>query len=127
MGGWIIVFPILQEFEEFLGATLFEKTHQWAFDCLHLSAWNLRDLAVTIDEAARDLLELEITSDIRMHEDLREFSGCYDKLRDEIDGIIPVTTKLSGSRLVTTKFPIKLLTEARSETAGAYNITCRPE
>jgi hypothetical protein len=43
-----------------------------------------------------------------MHEDLREFSGCYDKLRDEIDGIIPVTTKLIGRSLITTEFSIKL-------------------
>lgn len=127
MGGRIIVLPILQEFEEFLRAALFKKTHQWAFDCLHLGAGNLRDLAVTIDEAARDLLELEITCDIRMDEDLRELSGCYDKLRDEIDGIIPVATKLSGRRLVITIFSIKLLTETRSETAGAYNVTRRPE
>jgi hypothetical protein len=118
VGGRIFVLPVLQEFEEFLRTALFKKTHQWAFDCLHLGAGNLRDLAVTIDETARDLLEFEITCDIRVHEDLREFSGCYDKLRDEIDGIIPVTTKLTGRSLITTEFSIKLLIETRSETAG---------
>jgi hypothetical protein len=127
VGGRIIVIPILQELKEFLRATLFKDTHQWAFDCLHLGAGNLRDLALTVDKAARDLLELEITCDISMHEDLREFSGCYDELWDEIDGIIPVTTKLGGRSLIITEFSKELLTEARSEAAQAYNVSCRPE
>ena len=127
MSSRIIVPPILQELEEFLRTALFKDTHQWAFDCLHLGAGNLRDLAVTVNEAARDLLEFEITSDISMHENLREFSGCYDELWDEIDGIISVTTKLRGRSLITTEFSKELLTEARSEAAQAYNVSCRPE
>jgi hypothetical protein len=117
VGGRILVIPILQELEEFLRATLFKNTHQWAFDCLHLRAGNLRDLAVTIDEAARDLLELEITCDISMHEDLREFSGCYDELWDEIDGIIPVTTKLGGRSLIIHGIFDRAVDRARSEIA----------
>jgi hypothetical protein len=127
VGSRIFVLPILQEFEEFLRAALFKKTHQWAFDRLHLSAGNLGDPAVTIDEAARDLLELEITCNVRVYEDLREFSGRYYKLRDKIDGIVPVTTKLGGRSLITTEFSIKLLTEIRSEVARVYNVRCRPE
>lgn len=127
VGSRIFILPILQEFEEFLRTALFKETHQWAFDCLHLGAGNLRDLAVTVDEAARDLLELEITSDISMHEDLREFSGCYDELWDEIDGIISVTTKRGGSLLIPAEFSKELLTEIGSEAARAYSISCRPE
>ena len=111
MGGRIIVPPILQKLEKFLCAALFKYTHQWASDCLHLGAGNLGDLAVTVDEATRDLLEFEITSDIGMHEDLREFTGCYDELWNEIDGIISVTTKLGGG-LITTEFSKELLTVA---------------
>jgi hypothetical protein len=43
-----------------------------------------------------------------VHEDLREFSGCYDELWDEIDGIISVTTKLGGRSLITTEFSKEL-------------------
>lgn len=127
MGGRIIIPPVLQEFEEFLCTALFKEAHQWAFDCLHLGAGNFRDLSITVDEAPRDLLELEITSDIGVHQDLRELSGCYDKLGDKIDGIIPVTTKVRGRSLITTEFSIELLTETRSEAAHAYNVNCRPE
>lgn len=62
-----------------------------------------------------------------MHEDLREFSGCYDKLWDEIDGIIPVTTKFRGRSLITTEFSKELLTESRSEAARADDVRCGPE
>ena len=41
MGGVILITPVLQELEEFLRATLFEKAHQWTFDRLHFRAGNL--------------------------------------------------------------------------------------
>jgi len=43
-----------------------------------------------------------------VHEDLREFSGRDDELWDEIDSVIPVTTKLSGRRLIPPELSIEL-------------------
>jgi hypothetical protein len=108
MGGRIFVLPVLQELEKFLRATLFEETHQWAFDCLHFRAGNLGDLAITIDEAARDLLEFEVASDISVDEDFREFSGCDDEFWDEIDSVIPIATEPGGGSLICAELSVEL-------------------
>jgi hypothetical protein len=125
MGGRIFILPVLQELEEFLRPALFEETHQWAFDCLHFGAGNLGDLAVAIDEAARDLLELEVASDISVHEDFREFSGCDDELWDEIDSVIPITTEPGGGSLICSELSVEL-GEAGSETVSTYHVGHRP-
>jgi hypothetical protein len=126
MGGRIFILPILQELEEFLRATLFKETHQRAFDGLHFRAGNLGDPAVAIDETARDLLEFEVASDISVHEDLREFSGCDDELWDEIDSVIPITTELSGGSLICAELSVKLPRETESETVSTYHVGHRP-
>jgi hypothetical protein len=108
MGGRILIIPILQELEEFLCATLFKKAHQWAFDRLHFRAGNLRDPTVAIDETAGDLLEFEVASDIGVHEDFGEFSGCDDELWDEIDCVIPITTESSGGSLISAELSVEL-------------------
>lgn len=120
MGGRIFVPPILQELEEFLRATFFKETHQWASDRLHFRAGDLGDPAVAIDEAARDLLELEVASDIGVHEDLREFSGCDDELWDQIDGVIPITTEPGRGGLIFAELSVELSRETGSETVSTY-------
>lgn len=126
MGGRIVVLPTLQELEEFLRATLFKETHQRALDCLHFRAGDLGDLAVAIDEAAGDLLELEVASDIGVHEDLREFSRCDDELWDEIDSVIPITTEPLGGRLICAEFSVELSREGKSETSSICHVGDRP-
>lgn len=74
VGSGIIVFPALQELEELLSAALFEEAHQGAPDSLHLRARNLGDASIAIDKAACDLLELEITGDVGVDEDLGQLS-----------------------------------------------------
>ena len=74
MGGGIVVFPALQELEELLSAAFLKETHQRAPDSLHLRAGDLGDASIAIDEAASDLLEFEISSDIGVHEDLGQLS-----------------------------------------------------
>jgi hypothetical protein len=67
VSGGIIIFPALQELEELLRATFLEKAHQRALDGLHFSRGNFRDFAVTVDEAARDLLELKIAGNFSVN------------------------------------------------------------
>ena len=126
MGGRIIIPPILQELEELLRATLFKETHQWAFDCLHFSAGNLGDLAVAIDEAACDLFEFEVASDISVHEDFGEFSGCDDELWDEIDSVISITTEPRGGSLISAELSVELSRETESVTVSTYHVGHRP-
>jgi hypothetical protein len=90
MGSRIIIFPPLQELKELFGPPLFKQTHQRALDCLYLCTRNLRDLAIAIDKAAGDLLELEITSDISVDKDLSELARRNDELGDKIYGIITI-------------------------------------
>jgi hypothetical protein len=125
MGGRIFILPVLQELEEFLRATLFKETHQWALNCLHFRAGNLGDLAVAIDETARDLFELEVASDIGVHEDFREFSGCDDELWDEIDSVIPITTEPGWGSLICAELSVELKATG-SETVSAYYVGHRP-
>lgn len=110
----IFVFPALQESEEVLCPTFLKETHERALDGLHLSAGHFGDLAVAIDVRACDLLELEITCNIRVHKDLGEFPGCHDELGNEVDGIVAVSPKLSRWRLIWAEFAEKL-TRKRSD------------
>ena len=94
MGGRVLVFPALQEFEEFLCSPLLEKPHQRALDCLHLRAWYFGDLAITVYEAASDLLELKVTSDIGMDKDLGELARGNDEFGNKVNSVVTVASKL---------------------------------
>ena len=104
----IVVLPALQELKELLCATLLEETHQRALDCLHLRARHLRDLALAVDEAARDLLELEVAGDIGVDEDASELSGSDDELGNEIDGVVAVAPKVLGDGLIGAELAVEL-------------------
>lgn len=100
MGSRILIFPSLQKFEELLGPPLLENPHERATNCLHLIARNLRNLSFAVDVAARNLLEVQITDDVRVHEDLCEFTRGDDKLWNEINSIVPVASKFSRRALI---------------------------
>ena len=110
MGSRVIVLPVLEELEELLCATFLKETHEWATDSLHLCAGNLRDLAVTVHKATRDLLELKVTSDIGVYKDPSELSRSNDKLGNEVDGIVSVTSKLGRRALIRPELAIQLTT-----------------
>lgn len=110
----VVITPVLQELKEFFRATFLKETHQWALDSLHLRTRDFGDLAITVHEAACDLLELEITSDVCMHEDLGEFTRGDDKLGYEIDGVVSVATELLRGCLVGAEFTVQLGCEGRS-------------
>lgn len=104
----VIVFPALDEFEELLGPAFLKETHERAPDCFHLGTRDLRDLAIAIDEAASDLLELEVPSDVGVDEDFGKFTRRDDELGDEINGVVPVAAKLRGRRLIRPELAIQL-------------------
>ena len=58
MGSRVLVFPSLKELEELLRTPLLKNTHEGTADGLHLITGNLGDLAITVDKAASNLLEL---------------------------------------------------------------------
>lgn len=89
----IFVLPVLEELKELLRSPFLEQAHERAPDGLHLCARDLGDFAISINETARDLLELEVSGHIRVYEDLRELSRCDDELGDKIDSVITITTK----------------------------------
>ena len=74
VGSRVLILPALKELEELLRPPLLKQTHEGTLHRLHLRARNLRDLAITIHEAARNLLELEVASDIGVDENARELS-----------------------------------------------------
>jgi hypothetical protein len=89
--GRIFILPSLKELEELLRTTFLEQAHEGACNSLHLRAGNLRDFAITVHEGAGDLLELKVTSDISVNEDIRELSRGNDKLGNQVHGIIAIT------------------------------------
>ena len=113
MSGGILVLPVLKELEELLRSPLLEQAHERTPDGLHLVTWDLGDLAITIDEAASDLLELKVASDFGVDEDLRELARRDDKLGDEIHGVVAVTTELGGRGLLIPELAIELTGIAR--------------
>lgn len=68
MSGWVLVLPVLQKLEEFLGTPLLEQSHQRALNCLHFRARHLGNLAIAINKTTSDLLELKVPSDISVDE-----------------------------------------------------------
>src|SRR5882762_9164260 len=110
MGTGVFIFPSLQELEELLRAAFLEEAHQWALEGFYLRARDLGYPAVTIYEASRDLLELEIASDIGVHEDLRKFTRGNDEFGHKVDSVVSVAPELGGRGLIRTEFAIKLRT-----------------
>jgi hypothetical protein len=106
----IFVLPSLKELEELLGTALLEEAHEWALDSLHLSAGNLGDFAISVDEATSDLLELEITSNISVDKDLCEFARGDDELGNQVYGVVAVASELGRGFLVRAELAIKLAT-----------------
>ena len=109
MGGRIVISPPLKELKEFLRPALLKQTHKWAADSFQLVAWDLGDLAITIDEAACDLLELEVAGDVGVHKDLGQFSRCHDELGYQIHGIVAIASELRGRGLVGPELAVELL------------------
>lgn len=91
---WVIFFPALKELEEFLGTSFLEETHEGTPYRFHLSTRDFRYLAVTVHKAACDLFELEVPSNIGVHEDFRQFTRSNDELWDKVNRIVSVPTKL---------------------------------
>lgn len=110
MSSRVFVLPALKELEELLRPPLLKEAHERALKCLYLVTGDLRDLAVTVDEATSDLLELKVTRDISVDEDLSELSGSDDKLGNEVNGVVSVTSKLRRRALVWPELAIQLVT-----------------
>ena len=108
VSGRILILPALEELEELLGPTFLKKTHKRALDCLHLRAGNLGDLAITVDEAASDLLELKVTSDIGVNEDLGELARSDNKLGNEVNGIVAIAAQFCRRSLIWPELAVKL-------------------
>ena len=111
MSSGILVLPPLKELEELLRATLLEQTHERAADSLHLVTWDFGDLAIPVDEAARDLLELEVARHVRVHEDARELAGRDDELGDEVHRVVAVAPQLGRRGLVRPELAVELCVE----------------
>lgn len=92
----ILVLPSLQKLKELLRPTLLKETHQRALDSFHLSAGDFGDPAIPIHITSRDLLELEVASDIGVNEDLGELARCDDKLGDKVDSVVTIPTEFGG-------------------------------
>ena len=104
----VLVLPALQELEELLRSPLLEETHKGAPDRLHLRAGHLGDLAIAVDEAARDLLKLEVARHVRVHEDARQLARRDDELRDEVHRVVAVAPQLGRRRLVGPELAVEL-------------------
>ena len=92
----IFVLPVLEELKELLRSPFLEQAHERAPDGLHLCARDLGDFAISINETARDLLELEIPSNVGVHEDLGQLARGDDEFGDKIDGIVAVPADVGG-------------------------------
>ena len=100
--------PVLKELEELLRSPLLKEAHKRALDSLHLSRRDLGDLAITVYEATRDLLELKVPRHIGVDEDTCQLSGSDDELGDEVDSVVAVATKVSGNRLIGAELAVEL-------------------
>jgi hypothetical protein len=105
----VLIFPPLKKLEELLGPPLLKETHEGTADCLHLVTRDLRDLAVTVDKAASDLLELKVPGDIGMDEDLGELSRRDDELGDQVNSIVTIPSKLLWDGLIRPKLAVELV------------------
>ena len=108
MGSGIVVLPVLQELEELLGSPLLEETHQGRLDGFHFCGRNLGDPAIPVDETSGDLLELEVSGDFCVDQDLREFTRSKDELWYQINVVVPVPSELGGYGLIWAEFAVEL-------------------
>jgi hypothetical protein len=108
VSGRILILPALEELEELLSSSFLEKTHERALHSLHLSARHLGDPAVTINEATSDLLELEVSGDLSVNENLRQFTRSNDEFGNEVDGVVPVAPKLRWRGFIRAEFAVEL-------------------
>ena len=108
MSSRVLVLPALEELEELLRPTLLKKTHERALYRFHLRAGDLRDFAITIYEAAGDLLEFKVTGNVGVDQDTRELSRGDDELGNKIDGVVTVTTEILGDGLVGSELAVQL-------------------
>lgn len=113
VSGRVLVFPPLQELEELLGPSFFEKTHKRALYSLHLGAWDLGDPPIAVHKATCDLFEFQIPGDVSVDENFRKLARGNDKFGDEIDGVVTVSAKLSRRGLVRSKFAVQLQAERK--------------
>lgn len=109
MSGRIFVLPALQELEELLRPALLKEAHQRALHSLHLGAGNLGDLAIPVDKAASDLLELQVTRHIGVDEYLGQLPRCDDELGDQVHVVVAIAAELSGRLLVGAEVTVELL------------------
>lgn len=105
---WILILPPLQKLKELLCPSLLKETHERTLDSFHLSARDLGDLTVPINKASSDLLELEVSGDIGVDEDLGQLSRCNNELWNQINCVVAVPAKLSGRALVWPKLAVQL-------------------
>jgi hypothetical protein len=108
MSHWIIVLPVLQELEELFCPPFLKQSHERALDSLHLCARHLGNPAIAVHKASGDLFELEVASYVGMNENFSEFPRSNDKLWNEIDRVIAVTTKFNRRALVWSKLAVQL-------------------
>ena len=104
----VVILPGLKELEELLCPPLLKETHKWALHRLHLRAGDLADLAIAVDEATCNLLELEVTRHVGMDEDASELARSDDEFGDEIDSVVAVATKVSGNGLIGAELAVEL-------------------
>ena len=108
MSSRVLILPALEELKEFLRPSLLKEAHERALDSFHLRAGDLGDLAIAVDEAACNLLELEIASDIGVNEDLGELSRGHDELWNQVNGIVAIATELGRRRLIWPELAVEL-------------------
>ena len=94
----VVILPGLEELEELLCHPLLKETHEWTLHGLHLRTGDLADLAIAVDEATCNLLELEVTRHVGMDEDASELARSDDEFGGEIDSVVTVATKVLRRR-----------------------------
>lgn len=108
MGCRVIVFPILEEGKEVSSPPLFKEAHQGRFQCLRFCRGYLGDFAISVDVRAGDLLELKVTGDVSVDEDLGKFTRGDDELGDQVDCVVAVATELRWRLIRSLEVTVKL-------------------
>ncbi len=94
--------------KNFFRSPFLKQTHKRALHGLHLCTWHFRDLSLAINEAARDLFELEIACHVGVHEDVGHFSGSDDEFGDEIDRKVLFASQFFRDDLVRLELLVQL-------------------
>jgi len=93
MGCRIVIFPILEE-EKVPRPPLFKEAHQGRLQRLRFIRGYPGDFAIPIDKRASDSLELEVTGDVGVDEDLGKSTGGNDEPWDQVNCVVAVATEL---------------------------------